>query len=89
MASAGVSPNAMTFTVLLTGCAQSLRAEAAQRLMARMREAGLVPNAYTLTALVTVHSACGDWRRAVGPPPVDLKGPFSNPCWNVLKPLLS
>ena len=65
MAAGGVAPNPMTYTVLLTGCAQSLRAEAAQRVMARMQADGLEPNAHTLTALVTVYAACGEWRRAV------------------------
>jgi pentatricopeptide repeat protein len=65
MATRGVRPNPMTYTVLLTGCAQSLRAEAAQRVMARMQADGLEPNAHTLTALVTVYAACGEWRRAV------------------------
>jgi pentatricopeptide repeat protein len=61
----GVKPNAMTYTVLITGCAATGRVGRAMQLLAEMRRAGVPPNAYAYTAVISTCTKGGDWRQAL------------------------
>ena len=65
MVMAGLTPNAMTYTIRITGCASTGRVDRAMELLSLMRAAGVPPNAYVYTAVITTCTKGGEWEQAL------------------------
>ena len=65
MRECGVAPDAITYTSLITGCAERKLANRAQELLREMQDEGIEPDVYTYTALITACLKSGKWEAAL------------------------
>merc|ERR1719321_776471 len=63
MVTAGVTPNVVTYSTVITACAQNADSDRSDFWLSEMRKNGVKPNSYTYNALARQFVAKGDFQK--------------------------